>query len=100
MRTLSSAAVIRPANAARACVFEVGGKAVTAPGVAHRGLRAGLIALGEERARERKSSLGAVRRVAAEEGDDRARIGVLLPQRRFGAPPQASRRSASSDWRR
>ena len=69
--------------------FEVGGEAVAAPGFAHRGLRAGLIADGEERARERKSPLGAVRRLAAEKGDGRARIGALLPQRRFGMPPQS-----------
>ena len=90
MRALSSAAVSSAGKRVARLRFEVGGEAVAAPGFAHRGLRAGLIADGEERARERKSPLGAVRRLAAEKGDDRARIGALLPQRRFGMPPQVT----------
>ena len=68
--------------------FKVCGKTVVAPRFAHCRLRAGLVALREQGARERKSALGAVRPLAGEEGDDRLRIGALLPQRRLGAAPQ------------
>ena len=48
-------------------LFKVCGKAVIAPRFAHRRLRAGLVALREQGARERKAALGAVRPLAGEE---------------------------------
>ncbi len=72
---------------ARLCL-EFGGKTVLAPGFAHGHLRAGAVAFGKQRPRQRKSPFGATRRLAVEEGDDHLPVGLTLPQCRFGAPAQ------------
>ena len=66
--------------------FEFRGKAVIAPGCAHGRLRAGIVAMGEPGARKREGALGAQRRLGGEKADGRLRVGLLLPQRRLGAP--------------
>ena len=69
--------------------LELFGKAVVAPGFAHRRLRAGTIALGEPGARQGEAAFGAQWRQAAEESDGRARVDGLFPERDLGAPAQS-----------
>ena len=88
MRALSSAGRDQAGERRARLRLEFGGKTVLAPGFAHRRLRAGAVAMGKQRARQRKPPFGGARRLAGEKGDDRLRIGLLLPQRRLGAPAQ------------
>ena len=67
MRALWSAAVSRSPKASSACVFEVGGERFVAPGFAHQRLRAGAVALRQQRARQREAALGGQRLVLGEE---------------------------------
>ena len=79
--------------------FEIRGKAVIAPGFAHHRLRAGAVALREERLRQRKMSFGGVRLVGGEKADGRR--GSTCSCHITPRPAAAmSRCSASSDWRR
>ena len=68
-------------------VLDIAGKAVAAPGLAHRRRSAGNVAARKQRARQRKATFGGVRRRGTEEIDDGQRVDALLPHHRFGPPP-------------
>ena len=78
----------QPGECLARLVLEIAGKAVTAPGLAHRRRGAGNIAAREQRPRQCKATFGGVRRLGAEEIDDGQRVDVFLPHHRFGPPPQ------------
>ena len=67
MRALSSAGVIRPAKASRACASMSAEKPSLRQASRDQQLRAVTIALREQRARQRELALGGARRLAAEE---------------------------------
>ena len=70
--------------------FDVGRESVLAPGFVHGRLGAGLVAFAEQGARQREAPFGGARRIGSEKLDHRAPVGLLLPQRRFGAAAQRS----------
>ena len=76
--------------------FGIGGEAVLAPSLAQRRLRAGTVALDQERARQHEPALRGARRLASEKLDDGAAVRFLLPERRFRPPPQ--RRYSRPAW--
>ena len=88
MRALSSAARDQVGECDARLRLDFGGKTILAPGFAHQRLRAGAVAMGKERARQRKPALGGARRLAGEKRDHRTRLGLLLPERGLGAPAQ------------
>ena len=67
MRALSSARVIRPANASRACASRSAEKLSLRQASRIAGCGAGAVALRKQRAREREAALGGERRFAGEE---------------------------------
>ncbi|MGA3140290.1 MAG: hypothetical protein ABSD09_15610, partial [Xanthobacteraceae bacterium] len=63
--------------------FSVGGEAVFAPRQPDHGLRPRVVALRKKRPRERQASFASQRRIRRKKTDNRARIGLLLPERRL-----------------
>jgi hypothetical protein len=72
--------------------LELAREIVVAPRVAHQALRAGAVALQEQRAGEGEFSLGADRPFLAEECPHEGRVGTIRPQRALGAAAQHSDR--------
>ncbi len=88
MRALWSAAGDQVAEDVERQAFQLAREVVVAPCVAHQALRAGAIALQQERAGERELALGGGGPVLAEERAHERRIAPVRPQRRLGAATQ------------
>jgi hypothetical protein len=77
-------------------VLNVRREAVVTPGFADKLLRAGGVPLGQHSAGQRKFAFGGARRFGAEERNHSRRIGVILPDHRFGFTAQ--RNDARPAW--